>query len=134
LFVAALQQEKVFAGAVPQWVQQVRRALLQSVRQVPPRLPQWLTQVSCWVSQLFRQVSKALMAMQSWVWPQQATVPLALEQVPVAVVQLSVDPAEHVAVQVWVAETIAGLPHIARNTTVNSPAITKALRMLSPFR
>ncbi|HEV7505028.1 MAG TPA: hypothetical protein VGS07_08965 [Thermoanaerobaculia bacterium] len=134
MFVALLQQEKVFAGCVPQWDQQVRRAVLQSVKQEPPWPGQWLMQVSCWVSQLFRQVSQALMAMQSWVWPQQVTLPLALEQVPVATVQLSVDPAEHVAVQVWVAETIAGLPHIARNTTVISPAITKALRMLSPFR
>jgi hypothetical protein len=74
------------------------------------------------------------MATQSCVTPQQVTVPLALEQVPVAVVQLSVDPAEQVAVHVWVAESIAGLPHIARNTTVISPAITKALLMLSPFR
>lgn len=57
LFLALPQQEKVFAGAGAQWFQQVRRALLQSVRQVPPRPPQWLTQVSCWVSQLVRQVS-----------------------------------------------------------------------------
>jgi hypothetical protein len=51
------QQEKLLDGATPQWFQHVRRAVLQSVRQVPPRPPQWLTQVSCWVSQLFRQAS-----------------------------------------------------------------------------
>jgi hypothetical protein len=69
------------------------------------------------------------MATQSWVCPQQVTVPVALEQVPVATVQLSVDPPEQVAVQVWVAETSVGPPQVARNTTVINPIITKALRM-----
>ena len=108
--------------------------MLQLVRQEPPRPPQPLTQVSCWVSQVARQVSQVLMGPQLRVWLQQLTLPLVLEQVPVAVVQVSVDPAEHVAVQVWVAETIAGFPHTARNTTVIIPAIMKALRILSPFR
>jgi hypothetical protein len=60
------------------------------------------------------------------------TVPLALEQVPVATVQLSVDPPEQVAVQVWVADATLGPPQDARNTTVISPIITRALRMLPP--
>jgi hypothetical protein len=76
-----------------------------------------------------------LIATQSWVCPQQVTVPTALEQVPAATVQDSVDPPEQVAVQVWVADAILGPPHAATSTTVISPIITRALRMLpSSFR
>src|SRR6476661_4116435 len=73
------------------------------------------------------------MATQSWVCPQQVTLPLELKQVPVATVQVSV-PLAQGAVQVWVAETSVGPPQVARNTTVINPIITKALRMDSPLR
>jgi hypothetical protein len=71
-----------------------------------------------------------LTATQSWVCPQQVTVPDALLHVPVATVQVRIDPPEQVAVQVWVAETSVVPPQVAIITTANSPANTKTLRIL----
>lgn len=116
------------AGATPQCVQQVRRPVLQLVRQEPARVPQLLTQLSCAVSQLFRQVSKVLIGPQRRVTPQQVTDPAELEQMPAAEVQLNVAPPEQASVQVCgFAETIDGPPQVAIRSTASNPVKTRTL-------
>ncbi len=69
------------------------------------------------------QDSQALTAVQVWVCPQQVTSMEELEQVPDAVVHISVAPPEQVAVHVSVAESTGALRPNASRTTLNTPSI-----------